>query len=164
MSFYDALAPILEAARSDETVAARAFANARVRSDEADGRVATICAEMDAVVANAARVERARSACPAEVANGIATLRYGDREGCLEVLARRRSSAENDAQASARECETARERYDACVRRRRTFEAHRARKRAAFDRARDRAEAASFDESNASGHEARLRSNGNDDA
>ncbi|GAC1302653.1 MAG: hypothetical protein NVS2B3_06700 [Vulcanimicrobiaceae bacterium] len=55
----------------------------------------------------------------------------------------------------------ARARYQACVRRRRIFEAHRKRKREAFDRRAALAEAAAHDEANLFSHEARSRAGGN---
>lgn len=161
--FHYGLTPALDAARSEEVVAARAFVVARDAAREAEARVA------DVVVAAAAIRYAAAAAAAATVVAGVPARALSsqtllDRERCLVALAAGHARACQSAQKAAWYRDAARGAYDAGVRRRRAFETHRERALAAYERECERIEACEFDEANTSIHEAARTSVGKDDA
>lgn len=147
--FRYALEPALEAARSRERAAARAFVAAEHAASAARARVIELAATANAIVASAAVRDR-----PNERHGTASVDAYLDRERALVSLAVRAARARERAEHAASDRVTARDAYDVHVRRRRSFEAHRERARAADATARELAEAAEFDEANAAIHEA----------
>lgn len=149
--FRYTLAPALEAARAAENSAARSFVVLRQAAEEAEAQARAYALRARRVVADAVTRDPPLSAPRSPSA-------FVDRERCLAFLALRQKRAAERAARAGCECDTARAEFDARMRRRQTFEAHRERALAAYDRACDLADAAAFDEANAGAYEAHPRS------
>lgn len=174
--FQYALGPALEVARVQERAAADAFVTARVVATNAAALVVEVAIAANAIVAKAAERDRTceprathpvHESGPARAARSLPPRwrqSYLDRERCLVALAARGSIAREIAAKTAWQRDLARDRFEARMLRRRTFEAHRERAFQAYTTALDLAEAADFDEANASFHEAGPSPIGKDDA
>lgn len=140
--FRYALDPALDAARAAERSAALAFAATRRAVAESE-------ADLSALVARARAIAESAAQCVPPAPGTLAVSELIDREQCLAVLALRRMRAVEALVSAVATSSRLRTEYEARVRRRRAFEAHRERALETYRFACDLAESSERDEGNA---------------